>query len=71
MIARSDGAPRNSVNCPRTRRPKQAASNRLERRLLEIEKVDPKAKRQVVQLPDTFIEREKLKQRIHQQETRS
>lgn len=53
------------------RRPKQAASNRLERRLLEIEKLDPKARRQVVQLLDTFIEREKLKQRIQQQETRS
>lgn len=52
------------------RRPKQAASNRLERRLLEIEKLDPKAKRQVTLLLDTFIEREKLKQRIHQQETR-
>jgi hypothetical protein len=39
--------------------------------LLEIEKLDPKAMRQVVQLLDTFIEREKLKQRIQPQETRS
>lgn len=47
-------------------RPKQLATNRLatnrlERRLLEIEKLDPKAKRQITQLLDTFIEREKLK----------
>jgi transcriptional regulator with XRE-family HTH domain len=34
----------------------------LERRLLAIEKLDPKAKRQITQLLDTFIEREKLKQ---------
>ncbi len=47
------------------RRPKQVASNRLERRLLEIEKLDSKAQRQVTQLLDTFIEREKLKQRVN------
>jgi transcriptional regulator with XRE-family HTH domain len=34
----------------------------LERRLLAIEKLDPKAKRQITQVLDTFIEREKLKQ---------
>ena len=49
------------------RRPKQVASNRLERRLLEVEQLDSKAKRQVTQLLDTFIEREKLKQRVNTQ----
>jgi transcriptional regulator with XRE-family HTH domain len=46
------------------RRPKKVAANRLERRLLEIEKLDPKAKRQITQLLDSFIEGEKLKQRV-------
>jgi len=50
------------------RRPKKPAANRLERRLREIEKLDPKAKRQITQLLDTFIEREKLKQRVNAQE---
>jgi len=50
------------------RRPKKLATNRLERRMLEIEKLNPKAKRQITQLLDTFIEREKLKQRISAQE---
>lgn len=50
------------------RRPKQVATNRLERRLLEIEKLDTKALRQITQLLDTFIEREKLKQRVNAQE---
>jgi transcriptional regulator with XRE-family HTH domain len=49
------------------RRPKKVATNRLERRLMEIEKLDPKAKRQITQLLDTFIEREKLKQRVNAQ----
>ena len=40
-------------------------TNRLERRLLEIEKLDPKAKRQITQLLDTFIEGEKLKRRMN------
>lgn len=43
----------------------------LERRLLAIEKLDPKAKRQVTQLLDTFIEREKLKQRVNAQRSMS
>lgn len=51
------------------RRMKQLATNRLERRLLEIEKLDPKAKRQITQLLDSFIEGEKLKQRVRAQET--
>ena len=46
------------------RRPKRIATNRLERRLLEIEKLNPKAKRQLTQLLDTFIEGEKLKRRV-------
>ena len=47
------------------RSPKRIAINRLERRLLEIDKLDPKAKRQITQLLDSFIEGQKLKQRIH------
>ena len=42
--------------------------NRLERRLLEIDKFDPKAKRQITQLLDSFIEAEKLK---HQMKART
>lgn len=45
------------------KRIKLLAANRLERRLLEIEKLDPKAKRQITQLLDTFIEHEKLKRK--------
>ena len=45
------------------KRVKQMAANRLERRLLEIEKLDVKAKRQITQLLDTFIEHEKLKRK--------
>jgi len=40
---------------------KRIATNRLERRLLEIDKFDPKAKRQITHLLDSFIEAEKLK----------
>ena len=49
------------------RKVKRLATNSLQRRLLAIEKLDPKAKRQVTQLLDTFIEREKLKQRVNAQ----
>lgn len=49
------------------RKVKRLATNSLERRLLAIEKLDPKAKRQITQLLDTFIEREKLKQRVNAQ----
>ena len=49
------------------RKVKRLATNSLERRLLAIEKLDPKAKRQITQLLDTFIEREKLKQRVNSQ----
>jgi transcriptional regulator with XRE-family HTH domain len=45
------------------KRMKLVATNRLERRLLEIEKLDVKAKRQITQLLDTFIEHEKLKRK--------
>lgn len=51
------------------RRPKQLATNRLERRMLEIEKLNPKAKRQITQLLDTFIESEKLKQQVQAQKS--
>ncbi|MFN9676171.1 MAG: helix-turn-helix domain-containing protein [Betaproteobacteria bacterium] len=49
------------------RKVKRLATNSLGRRLLEIEKLDPKAKRQITQLLDTFIEREKLEQRVDSQ----
>jgi transcriptional regulator with XRE-family HTH domain len=39
----------------------------LHRRLQRIEKLDAKAKRQITQLLDTFIEREELKQRVSAQ----
>lgn len=39
----------------------------LHRRMQRIEKLDPKAKRQITQLLDTFIEREELKQRVSAQ----
>jgi hypothetical protein len=42
---------------------------RLQWRLQRIEKLDPKARRQITQLLDTFIEREELKQRINAQES--
>lgn len=42
---------------------------RLQRRLQRIEKLSPKAKRQITQLLDTFIEREELKQRVEAQES--
>lgn len=48
------------------RRPKKLAATRLERRLMEIEKLDAKAKRQITQLLDSFIEGQKLKQRVGQ-----
>ena len=51
-----------------SKRRAKATATRLARRLLEIEKLDPKAKRQITQLLDTFIEREKLKQRVSAQE---
>ena len=49
------------------RKVKRLATNSLERRMLAIEKMDPKAKRQITQFLDTFIEREKLKQRVDTQ----
>ena len=48
------------------KRVKHLASNRLERRLLEIEKLDARARRQITQLLDAFIENEKLKRKIQQ-----
>jgi len=45
------------------RAPEKIATNRLERCLSEIEKLEPKAKRQITQLLDSFVEGQKLKQR--------
>ncbi len=50
------------------RKVKRLATDSLERRLLEIEKLDPKARRQITRLLDTFIEREKLEPRVCAQE---
>jgi transcriptional regulator with XRE-family HTH domain len=50
------------------RRGKKLATNRLERRLMEIEKLGTAEKRQIIQIIDTFIERGKLKQRVSTQE---
>ena len=49
------------------RKVKRLSTNSLERRMMAIEKLDPKAKQQITQLLDTFIEREKLKQRLNPQ----
>ena len=49
------------------RRAKRLATRSPERRLLTIEKLDPKAKRQITRLLDTFIEREELEQRVDSQ----
>jgi hypothetical protein len=46
------------------RSPKRIATNRLERRLLEIDKLDAKTKRQITQLLDSLIEGEKLKRKL-------
>ena len=46
-----------------------AYASRLERRLIQIEKLDAQAKRQIARIRDTFIEREKLKQCVRAQET--
>ena len=39
------------------------ANTRLQRRIQEIEKLDARQKRQIMQFLDTFIEREKLKRK--------
>lgn len=49
-----------------TKKKRQAApDNRLQRRFQKIEKMGSKEKRQIIQLLDTFIEREQLKQSIN------
>ena len=40
------------------------ANSRLERRLQQIDKLGAKEKRQILQFLDTFLDRERLKQRI-------
>jgi transcriptional regulator with XRE-family HTH domain len=50
------------------RRTKTLATNRLGRRLMDIEKLGASEKRQIIQIIDTFIERGKLKQRVSAQE---
>jgi hypothetical protein len=48
-------------------RAKERTDTQLHQRLQRIEKLDPKAKRQITQLLDTFIEHEELKQRVNAQ----
>ena len=43
------------------------SNTHLERRLQEIDKLDGKTKRQVMQLLDTFIAHQKLRQKIDKQ----
>ena len=42
----------------------QPANRRLHRRLQQIEKLDPRKKRQILQLLDTFIESDRLRQKV-------
>lgn len=44
-------------------------SSRLARRLQELEKLDPRDKRQVLQLLDAFLERERLKRKMQTRPT--
>ena len=51
-------------DAPPAKRPAKAAlSPRLERRLKQIEQLNPKSKQQLLNIIDTFIENEALKQR--------
>ncbi len=43
---------------------KHKPDNRLQRRMQLVEKMDARNKRQIMQLLDTFIEREQLKQKV-------
>lgn len=40
-------------------------SSRLERRIKQIEKLEPKSRKQITQLIDTFVEAEQLKQKLN------
>ena len=40
-------------------------SSRLERRIRQIEKLEPKLRQQITQLIDTFVEAEQLKQKVN------
>jgi len=51
-----------NMNGGRKAKPQQM-SNRLQRKLQQIEKLEPKEKRQAMQLLDMFIEREQLKRK--------
>ena len=42
-------------------------NTRLERRIQEIEKLDARKKRQIMQFLNTFIDNEKLKQKVEKQ----
>ena len=46
------------------RKPPKAKDSRLQRRLAQIEKLEPTERRQVLQLIDAFIERGQLKRKV-------
>ena len=48
-----------------SKRRAKASDTRLQRRMQEIEKMDVRQKRQIMQFLDTFIENEKLKRKVH------
>ena len=45
------------------RKAAKTGSSRLQRRLAQIEKLDAREKRQILQFLDTFIERERLRRK--------
>jgi len=45
------------------RKAARTGSSRLQRRLAQIEKLDAREKRQILQFLDTFIERERLRRK--------
>ena len=51
-----------------SKRRAKATDTRLQRRIQEIEKLDVKKKRQIMQLLDTFIANEKLRQKVEAKE---
>lgn len=52
------------VGTTQPRKKMRPANSRLQRRLQQIDKLGAKEKRQILQFLDTFLEREKLKQRV-------
>jgi transcriptional regulator with XRE-family HTH domain len=51
-----------------SKRRTKATDTRMQRRLQQIEKLDASEKRQIIQLIDTFIERDQLKRKANKEE---